>query len=108
MNGRQHLLSLKLKTIAIETIKLLFKDSKSISVYGRPVVEACIETNTHYVDISSESYFNETIQLDFYDLAKEKGDARLAIRVCFCSVLNRNYLSLTKRLSILNQFLHLF
>ena len=44
-------------------------------MYGRPLVEACIETNTHYVDISGEPQFTEGIQNDYYDKAKEKGNS---------------------------------
>jgi len=42
-------------------------------LYGRPLVEACLETSTHYVDISGEAQFTEGIQTDFYDQAREKG-----------------------------------
>jgi len=43
------------------------------TLYGRPVVESCIETDTHYVDISGEAQFVEGIQNDYFDKAKEKG-----------------------------------
>lgn len=42
-------------------------------LYGRPLVEACLETSTHYVDISGEPQFTEAIQTEYFDKAKEKG-----------------------------------
>lgn len=39
--------------------------------YGEPVVKACVNSKTHYVDVSGEPYFMEKIQLDFDQLAKD-------------------------------------
>lgn len=41
-------------------------------LYGEPVVAACIEAGTHYVDVSGEPQFMEKIQLEYNEQAKEK------------------------------------
>lgn len=41
--------------------------------YGEPVVKACINAGTHHVDVSGEVQFIERMQLEYNDLAKEKG-----------------------------------
>ncbi|CAG9860129.1 unnamed protein product [Phyllotreta striolata] len=40
---------------------------------GEPVVKACIEAGTHYVDVSGEPQFLENIQLKYHKAAQEKG-----------------------------------
>jgi short subunit dehydrogenase-like uncharacterized protein len=58
-----------------------------LSVYGIYVVEACIFNGTHYVDISGDSEFVETVMLDCNDSAKNK--QVLVIPSCgFYSVIN--------------------
>lgn len=41
--------------------------------YGEPVVKACINAGTHHVDVSGEPQYMESMQLEYNDLAKEKG-----------------------------------
>lgn len=41
--------------------------------FGEPLVKACVEAGTHYVDISGEPQFLESMQLKYNDLAKDKG-----------------------------------
>ncbi|XP_034936676.1 saccharopine dehydrogenase-like oxidoreductase [Chelonus insularis] len=41
--------------------------------FGEPVVKACIETKTHYVDVSGEPQFIETMQLKYNKAAQEAG-----------------------------------
>eukprot|EP01035_Chromulina_nebulosa_P019297 gene19297-25157_t len=40
---------------------------------GQDVIETCISTYSHYIDLSTDPYFHETSFLTNYDLAKEKG-----------------------------------
>ncbi|CAG9579541.1 unnamed protein product [Danaus chrysippus] len=42
-------------------------------LYGEPVVKAAIDTKTHYVDVSGEPQFMETMQLVYGSLAREAG-----------------------------------
>ena len=46
--------------------------------YGTPLVRACVENNTHYADITGESYWVSTIIDNF---------ASLAVRFPSCPVL---------------------
>ena len=39
--------------------------------YGRPVVEACVQTQTHHLDISGESQYIEQSVLDFHQASKD-------------------------------------
>jgi len=41
--------------------------------YGEIVVVSCIETGTHYVDVSGESQFIELMEMKYNQHAKEKG-----------------------------------
>lgn len=41
--------------------------------YGEKVVLACLNTGTHYVDISAEDQFMNLIQLKYHEAAKAKG-----------------------------------
>ncbi|XP_037828459.1 saccharopine dehydrogenase-like oxidoreductase [Lucilia sericata] len=41
--------------------------------YGETVVKACIAAGTHHVDISGEPQYIDKMQLDYNDLAQEKG-----------------------------------
>lgn len=41
--------------------------------YGEPLVKACVETATNYVDISGEPQFLELMQLKYNQAAKEQG-----------------------------------
>lgn len=41
--------------------------------FGEPVVKACVEAGTDYVDISGEPQFLEGMQLKYYNEAKQKG-----------------------------------
>lgn len=43
------------------------------TLYGRSVIEECVENGTHYVDLTGEAQFSEKVQTDLYDKAKEKG-----------------------------------
>ncbi|CAF4764891.1 unnamed protein product, partial [Rotaria sp. Silwood2] len=40
--------------------------------YGEPVVEACLQARTHYIDICGEPQFLETIQLRYDSQAQER------------------------------------
>ncbi|CAF1079350.1 unnamed protein product [Adineta steineri] len=40
--------------------------------YGEPVVQACLEARTHYIDISGEPQFLETMQLQYDSQAAER------------------------------------
>ncbi|GBP52605.1 Lipid droplet localized protein [Eumeta japonica] len=42
-------------------------------LYGEQVVKACIETKTHYVDVSGEPQFMETMQLVYDAAARDAG-----------------------------------
>lgn len=41
--------------------------------YGEPVVKACIEAGSNYVDVSGEPEFIEKMQLKYHNSAQEKG-----------------------------------
>ncbi|KAK4882108.1 hypothetical protein RN001_005427 [Aquatica leii] len=41
--------------------------------YGEAVVKSCIKTGTHYVDVSGESFFQETIEVKYQEAAEVKG-----------------------------------
>lgn len=41
--------------------------------YGEVVVRSCIEAGTHHVDVSGEPQYMERMQLEYNDLAREKG-----------------------------------
>lgn len=41
--------------------------------YGEAVVKACITAGTHHVDVSGEPQYMERMQLEYNDLAREKG-----------------------------------
>ncbi|CAK1541230.1 unnamed protein product [Leptosia nina] len=41
--------------------------------YGEPVVRAAVESKTHYVDVSGEPQFIETMQLKYNDQARDAG-----------------------------------
>ncbi|XP_063912064.1 saccharopine dehydrogenase-like oxidoreductase [Zophobas morio] len=41
--------------------------------YGEPVVQVCIDEETHYVDISGEPHFMEEMQLKYSEKARQKG-----------------------------------
>lgn len=62
------------------SIDLMCKSAKLIlncvgpyRFYGEQVVKACVEFGCHHVDISGEPFYLEKMQLDYHDLAKEKG-----------------------------------
>ncbi|XP_049276108.1 saccharopine dehydrogenase-like oxidoreductase [Rhipicephalus sanguineus] len=40
--------------------------------FGRPVVEACVNSATHHIDVSAEVQYMERMQLEFYDEAKKR------------------------------------
>lgn len=42
-------------------------------MYGEPVVQACIETATDYVDVAAEPQFMELMQLKYHANAQERG-----------------------------------
>ncbi|XP_037103608.1 saccharopine dehydrogenase-like oxidoreductase isoform X2 [Syngnathus acus] len=41
--------------------------------FGEPVVKACVENGAHHLDISGEPQFLEGMQLNYHDMAAEKG-----------------------------------
>ena len=42
------------------------------TMYGEPVVKACLETGTHYMDVGGETLFMEEMHLKYDRVAKEK------------------------------------
>jgi saccharopine dehydrogenase (NAD+, L-glutamate forming) len=44
-------------------------------LYGEPVVKACVDTSTHYLDITGEPLFIERIYKQYHKKAKESGVA---------------------------------
>ena len=50
------------------------------NLYGRPVVEACVEAGTHHIDISGEMTYIEEMQIE-YDLRARANDC-LIISTC--------------------------
>lgn len=53
--------------------KLVLNVVGPYSLYGLPVIEACIKNKCHHVDISGELLFLEKLQLDYHEKAKEAG-----------------------------------
>jgi short subunit dehydrogenase-like uncharacterized protein len=45
--------------------------NKKFRFYGEPVVKACVEGGTHYVDINGETEFVERMYLKYNQLATE-------------------------------------
>ncbi len=43
------------------------------TLYGRPVIEACVGAGTHYADLTGEIPFVRRIQAEFHDAATEAG-----------------------------------
>lgn len=41
--------------------------------YGEPLARACVEAGTHYVDLTGEPEFVDSLQLDFHDTAEKAG-----------------------------------
>lgn len=41
--------------------------------FGEPVIKACINAGTHHVDVSGEPQYMERMQLEYNDLAAQKG-----------------------------------
>lgn len=42
-------------------------------LYGEPVVQACISQKCHYVDITGETYFMESVEMKYGEQAREAG-----------------------------------
>ncbi|CAG8531626.1 7227_t:CDS:2 [Ambispora leptoticha] len=60
-----------------ETLDVMAKRAKVLiacvgpfRLYGEPVVKACLENHTDYVDITGETEFIEQIQIKYHELAK--------------------------------------
>ncbi|KAF5291024.1 hypothetical protein FQR65_LT11477 [Abscondita terminalis] len=53
--------------------KILINCTGPYQLYGEPVVLACIETFTHYIDVSGEPYYMEYIVYKYNRLAKQRG-----------------------------------
>ena len=43
------------------------------TMFGEQVVKACLDTNTHFLDISGETVFMEEIHVKYNQMAKQKG-----------------------------------
>lgn len=56
-----------------EQAKIIVNCCGPYRFYGEPVVKACINAGTHHVDISGEPQYMERMQLEYNDLAREKG-----------------------------------
>lgn len=53
--------------------KVLINCIGPYALYGEPVVKACIEAGTHYVDVCGEPEFMEQMHLKYNQQAKDKG-----------------------------------
>ena len=58
-----------LVNLAKET-QLLINCTGPFRFYGEPVVKACVDSSTHYVDITGEPEFMEKVQLKYHDQAQ--------------------------------------
>lgn len=47
--------------------RLLLNCVGPYATYGDPVVKSCLDTSTHYLDVSGEPYFLETIQSKYHE-----------------------------------------
>ncbi|XP_011862890.1 PREDICTED: saccharopine dehydrogenase-like oxidoreductase isoform X2 [Vollenhovia emeryi] len=63
-----------------ESLKKMTKQARVLinccgpyTLYGEPVVKACIATRTHYVDVTGEEQFMVEMQLEYNEAAKEAG-----------------------------------
>ncbi|XP_037913303.1 saccharopine dehydrogenase-like oxidoreductase [Hermetia illucens] len=56
-----------------EQCKIIVNCCGPYRFYGEPVVKACINAGTHHVDVSGEPQYMERMQLEYNDLAREKG-----------------------------------
>lgn len=63
---------LSLKHCTLQT-KLLLNCTGPYRFYGEKIVKACLETNTHYMDICGEPKFIEDMFLKYNATAKDKG-----------------------------------
>ncbi|XP_066254804.1 saccharopine dehydrogenase-like oxidoreductase [Euwallacea similis] len=41
--------------------------------FGEPVVKACVESETHHIDVSGEPQYITQVELDYHDEAQQKG-----------------------------------
>ncbi|KAL1450275.1 hypothetical protein MTO96_043961 [Rhipicephalus appendiculatus] len=48
--------------------------------FGRSVVEACVNSATHHIDVSAEVQYMEQMQLEFYDEARK--NSTLVLMAC--------------------------
>lgn len=62
---------LLLKTV--ESAKVIINCVSPFKLYGERVVNACLQAGTHYIDVCSEHYFIEDMELKKNKIAKEKG-----------------------------------
>lgn len=58
---------------ALSKTKVLINAAGPFAEYGPPVVEACIKTKTHYVDITGEPSFFHKMRYQWHEDAREKG-----------------------------------
>lgn len=56
-----------------KTAKVIVNCCGPYSLFGEPVVKACISASTHHVDVSGEAQYMEAIQLKYNDQARDKG-----------------------------------
>lgn len=56
-----------------ERAKIIVNCCGPYRLYGEPVVKACINAGTNHVDVSGEPYYMELMNLNYNDLAREKG-----------------------------------
>jgi len=66
INNQQSLIDMCART------KVLVNCVGPYRLYGEPVVQACLEARTHYIDISGEPQFLETIQLQYNTQAADR------------------------------------
>ncbi|CAB4065024.1 unnamed protein product [Lepeophtheirus salmonis] len=62
-----------LDRVGIQDVPILTCDTSDSEFHGEEVVNACIESGVHHVDISGEPEYLEKMQLRYNQLAKDKG-----------------------------------
>ena len=54
-----------------EETRILINCTGPFRFYGEPVVKACVDSSTHYIDITGEPEFMEKVQLKYHELAQK-------------------------------------
>jgi short subunit dehydrogenase-like uncharacterized protein len=59
--------------VCLSCVGIIGANSGPFRLYGMPVVKACIDSSTDYLDICGETEFIESVYLDFNEAAINKG-----------------------------------